>query len=95
MDNVVVQKPEATYDEEADVLRLQFEEKPSVRSVEALRVSFWTTMRKAASWRLRSMARAYSYATSGTGLGRGNYIHSISPVACAPHQRHVRGKRLS
>ena len=34
MDNVVVQKPETTYDEKADVLRLQFEEKPSVRSVE-------------------------------------------------------------
>ena len=34
MDNAVVQKPETIYDEEADVLRLQFEEKPSVRSVE-------------------------------------------------------------
>ena len=34
MDNAVVQKPETTYDEGADVLRLQFEEKPSVQSVE-------------------------------------------------------------
>ena len=36
MDNAVVQKPETIYDEEADVLRLQFEEKPSVRSVEVV-----------------------------------------------------------
>ena len=86
MDNAVVQKPETIYDEEADVLRLQFEENPASGRSRSLRVSFWTTMRKAASWRLRSMARAYSCATSGTGLGRGNYIHSISPggVCAAP-----------
>ena len=30
----VVRKPETVYDQESDILRMQFEEKPSVRSVE-------------------------------------------------------------
>ena len=29
-----MQKPETIYDKESDILRMQFEEKPSVRSVE-------------------------------------------------------------
>lgn len=34
MVDAVVRKPETIYDEASDILRLQFEEKPSVRSVE-------------------------------------------------------------
>ena len=34
MVDAVVPKPETIYDQEADILRLQLEEKPSVRSVE-------------------------------------------------------------
>ena len=34
MVNSVVRKPETVYDKESDILRMQFEEKPSVRSVE-------------------------------------------------------------
>ncbi len=30
----VVRKPETVYDQESDILRMQFEKKPSVRSVE-------------------------------------------------------------
>ena len=34
MVDTVVRKPETIYDKESDILRMQFEEKPSVRSVE-------------------------------------------------------------
>ena len=34
MVDAVVRKPETIYDKESDILRIQFEEKPSVRSVE-------------------------------------------------------------
>lgn len=34
MVDAVVRKPETIYDKESDILRMQFEEKPSVRSVE-------------------------------------------------------------
>ena len=34
MVDTVVRKPETVYDKESDILRMQFEEKPSVRSVE-------------------------------------------------------------
>ena len=52
MVDTVVRKPEPIYDSESDILRMQFEDKPSVRSVEvAESVWSWTTTRKAASWR--------------------------------------------
>ncbi len=34
MVGAVVRKPETIYDEESDILRIQFEEKPSVQSAE-------------------------------------------------------------
>lgn len=34
MVDTVVQKPETIYDKQSDILRMQFEEKPSVQSVE-------------------------------------------------------------
>ena len=34
MVDTVVRKPETIYDKQSDILRMQFEEKPSVRSVE-------------------------------------------------------------
>lgn len=34
MVDAIVRKPETIYDKESDVLRMQFEEEPSVRSVE-------------------------------------------------------------
>ncbi len=34
MVDAVVRKPETIYDKQSDILRMQFEEKPSVRSVE-------------------------------------------------------------
>ena len=34
MVDAVVRKPETVYDKDSDILRMQFEEKPSVRSVE-------------------------------------------------------------